>query len=220
MLSHSGVLLLIFRVWELFIVVFSALTLAPMLSASCAHKYQVEFVFRRLCECDCLFMTTPFALHVLASGQSWVLDALWINVQVFSAHSEVCLVHTVFHLVAFCCSLIVVAHLTLELKVPPLFISSVLFGFQHVVTLWAEAHTLESANFLLGSYLALWELLRKHMSDLRVESFDWINYSCLKILTIKKYNHDWNNETWKRELGHAQEPNEGYELGLRGHEEC
>ena len=88
-------------------------------------------------------MATPFAYHISTSNKSWVFDALWINMQIFSAESEICFVDTVVHLVTFSSSQVVVAHFALKLKEAAIVISFMLFCFEHVVTLRAKSHTLE-----------------------------------------------------------------------------
>ena len=61
-------------------------------------------------------MTAPLAAHVLASLQSWVLDALRVNMHVLSPHREVRSIDAIVDFARFGRPLVVVAKFALELK--------------------------------------------------------------------------------------------------------
>lgn len=94
-------------------------------------------------------MSTPFAFDVFAALKCWVLDAFWINLDVFSTHCEVCPVHAVVHFIVLLSSLITIAQFALELKEIATLFSLVLFGFQHIITFRAKPNPLE-LRFWLG----------------------------------------------------------------------
>lgn len=115
-------------------VILQTLAFRPVLRATSADKDESHAVLRRLSKVHSLVVATVLTLDILASLQSWVLDALWVDLQVFSSHRVVSTVDAVVGLTMLSSALIIVAELALE-EEEATFITTVLFGIQHVVTL-------------------------------------------------------------------------------------
>ena len=104
-------------------------------------------------------MTTPFAANVLPSSQSGVLSTLRIDLQVFSLHCVIRAVNTIVNFISFECFLGSAAKFTFKNKIVAVTDCN-LSGFEHVVTLFAEAHSLELGSSLLGLGIIVYILRR------------------------------------------------------------
>ena len=105
-----------------------------MLRAASADEDQSHAVLGRLRVADRFVVAAPLALHVLSALQCRILDALGVNLEVFSAQREVGAIDAVVNLAEFRGALVVVAQLALEEQKAPLIVS-VFLRVEHVVAL-------------------------------------------------------------------------------------
>jgi hypothetical protein len=132
-----------------------------MLCAARAHEDQVQAVLCWLGESDSLVVGAPPALDVFPPLESGVFDALRIDLNVLSTHSEVGSVDAVVHLVVLLSALVAVAQFALELQKVAAVFSLVFLCLQHVVALRTKPDALERTDtlFTCPSPLALRDLL-------------------------------------------------------------
>lgn len=131
-----------------------------MLSALGTDKDKVKTILGGLSESDSFVMATVFALNILATRKSRVLDAFRIDMQVLSASGVVCPVDTVIDFITFSSSLVVVTHVAVELQASTLTFT-VFKRLKHVVTVRAESHSLELGRIF---YLSLVLLSSNHFN--------------------------------------------------------
>ena len=107
------------------------------------HEDQVQTVLSGLGVSNSFSRVTMRALDVLAAGESGVLNALRIDIEVFCASCVIGPVHAVVDFITLSCSLVVMTHVALELEVGVISFPTVFLGLEHVITLLAEAHSFE-----------------------------------------------------------------------------
>jgi hypothetical protein len=130
-------------VTEDFFLVFVTFTLVPMSRTFGTDEDEVKTVLSGLGVSDGFLSATVRANDILATGESGVLNALRIDIEVFCTSCVVCPVHTVVDFITLSGSLVVVTHVALELEVGVISLSTVFHRLEHVITLLAEAHSLE-----------------------------------------------------------------------------
>jgi hypothetical protein len=112
-------------VTEDFFLVFVTFTLVPMSRAFGTDEDEVKTVLSGLGVSDGFLSATVRANDILATGESGVLNALRIDIEVFCASCVVCPVHTVVDFITLSSSLVVVTHVALELEVGVISLSTV-----------------------------------------------------------------------------------------------
>jgi hypothetical protein len=158
----------------------SRLLLPPVEGALGAYKDEIHAILGRVHEGDSLVVTTLLAGEVLSSGESWVLDTLFVNMKeelgariasLLSCPRRYLLtrpVDTVICLVSFLSLLKVTADTAVVDKSTKLLILGLLLlGLQHVVALSAEAHALKSCH--LAENLTLFIIIDLYFNNYKYD---------------------------------------------------
>lgn len=163
-----------------------AFALGPVLGAPGAHKNEVESIFCRLSEDHCLCVAAPFAADALSAFQCWILHALWVDLNVFCAHRKVSPIDTVVHLIVLLRPLIAVAEFAFKLEKVASFVSFVLFGLEHIVTLGTKSNA-----FKLGCCLSFnLRLLRHHSLLLLIKMIETKKKENPNLATLRNQMKD------------------------------
>jgi hypothetical protein len=109
-----------------------------------AHKDQIQFILCHLRKLHSFIVLAPFAAKVSSPSKRGVLNALRINLQIFSSSREISPVNAVVHFTSLLRPLTSVTQFTFVLQHES-FINLVLFGLKHVIALGAEPHAFKLA---------------------------------------------------------------------------